>query len=76
MNLNNSELINYFNSIGLNTSNPVLLNETEKLKDKEIINENQNEIVKQLKKSWDFELVEKSFIKTANELLKDVKYYE
>ena len=76
MNLNNSELLNYFNSIGVNTSNPNLLNETEKLKDKEIINEKQNEIILQLKKSWDFELVEKSFIKTANELLKDVKYYE
>lgn len=75
-NLNNTELINYFKSIGVNTSNPHLLSDEQKLNDKNIISDNQKEIIEQLKKNWDFELVEKSFVKTANELLKDVNYYE
>ena len=75
-NLNNTELTNYFNSIGVNISNPHLLNETQIEKDKNIISDKQKEIIEQLKKNWDFELVEKSFVKTANELLKDVNYYE
>jgi hypothetical protein len=53
-----------------------LLNETQIENDKNIISNNQKEIIQQLKKNWDFELVEKSFVKTANELLKDVTYYE
>lgn len=75
-NLNNTELINYFKSIGVNTTNPHLLSDEQKLNDKNIISDNQKEIIEQLKKNWDFELVEKSFVKTANELLKDVNYYE
>lgn len=75
-NLNNTELINYFKSIGVNTSNPHLLSDEQKLNDKNIISDNQKEIIEQLKKNWDFELVEKSFVKTANELLKDVNYYD
>lgn len=75
-NLNNTELINYFKSIGVNTSNPHLLSDEQNQNDKNIISENQKEIIEQLKKNWDFELVEKSFVKTANELLKDVNYYE
>ena len=75
-NLNNTELINYFNSLGVNTSNPNLLTDEQKQNDKNIISDKQKEIIEQLKKNWDFELVEKSFIKTANELLKDVNYYE
>ena len=75
-NLSNTELINYFNSIGVNTSNPHLLSDEQKQNDKNIISDKQKEIIEQLKKNWDFELVEKSFVKTANELLKDVNYYE
>jgi hypothetical protein len=75
-NLTNTELTNYFNSIGVNTSNPHLLNKTQIENDKNIISDKQKEIIEQLKKNWDFELVEKSFIKTANEILKDVNYYE
>ena len=75
-NLNNTELINYFNSLGVNTSNPNLLTDEQKQNDKNIISDKQKEIIEQLKKNWDFELVEKSFVKTANELLKDVNYYE
>lgn len=75
-NLNNTELINYFKSIGVNTSNPHLLSDEQNQNDKNIISDNQKEIIEQLKKNWDFELVEKSFVKTANELLKDVNYYE
>jgi hypothetical protein len=75
-NLSNTELINYFNSIGVNTSNPNLLTDEQKQNDKNIISDKQKEIIEQLKKNWDFELVEKSFVKTANELLKDVNYYE
>lgn len=75
-NLNNTELINYFKSIGVNTSNPHLLSDEQNKNDKNIISDKQKEIIEQLKKNWDFELVEKSFVKTANELLKDVNYYE
>ena len=75
-NLSNTELTNYFNSIGVNISNPHLLTDEQKQNDKNIISDNQKEIIEQLKKNWDFELVEKSFVKTANELLKDVNYYE
>jgi hypothetical protein len=75
-NLNNTELTNYFNSIGVNTSNPNLLTDEQKQNDKNIISDKQKKIIEQLKKNWDFELVEKSFVKTANELLKDVNYYE
>jgi hypothetical protein len=74
-NLNNTELTNYFNSLGVNTSNPNLLTDEQKQNDKNIISDKQKEIIEQLKKNWDFELVEKSFVKTANELLKDVNYY-
>lgn len=75
-NLNNTELINYFKTIGVNTSNPHLLSDQQKQNDKNIISDNQKEIIEKLKKNWDFELVEKSFVKTANELLKDINYYE
>ena len=75
-NLNNTELINYFKSIGVNTSNPHLLSDEQNQNDKNIISDNQKEIIEKLKKNWDFKLVEKSFVKTANELLKDVNYYE
>ena len=75
-NLNNTELINYFKSIGVNTSNPHLLSDEQNQNDKNIISDNQKEIIEQLKKNWDFKLVEKSFVKTANELLKDINYYE
>lgn len=74
-NLNNTELTNYFNSLGVNTSNPNLLTDEQKQNDKNIISDKQKEIIEQLKKNWYFELVEKSFVKTANELLKDVNYY-
>jgi hypothetical protein len=75
-NLTNTELINYFNSIGVNTTNPNLLTVEQKQNDKNIITSKQKEIIEELKNNWDFELVEKSFVKTANELLKDVNYYE
>jgi hypothetical protein len=75
-NINNTELINYFNSIGVNTTNPNLLTVEQKQNDKNIITSKQKEIIEELKNNWDFELVEKSFVKTANELLKDVNYYE
>lgn len=75
-NLNNTEIINYFKSIGVNTTNPYLLTDEQIENDKNIISDKQKEIIEQLKKNWDFELVEKSFVKTANELLKDVNYYD
>lgn len=75
-NLNNTEIINYFNSLGANLKNPNLLSEFEKENNKKILTENEKEIIEKVKTSWDFNLVEKSFVKTANELLKDIKYYE
>lgn len=74
--LNNNDLINFYKSLGINISNPALLNQEQNAKDKKIISENQKEIIEKLKTNWDFEIVEKSFVKTANEFLKDISYYE
>lgn len=47
-----------------------------KKKNNEIIFKQQKEISKKFIKDWGFEVVEKSFYKTVNELIKNVNYYE
>lgn len=72
--LNNVEFDTYLKSIGLNV-NFITTKEDEK-KNNEIIFKQQKEISKKFIKDWGFEVVEKSFYKTANELIKNVNYYE
>ena len=72
--LNNVEFDTYLKSIGLNV-NFITTKEEEK-KNNEIIFKEQKEISKKFIKDWSFEVVEKSFYKTANELIKNVNYYE
>ena len=72
--LNNVEFDTYLKSIGLNV-NFITTKEDEK-KNNEIIFKQQKEISKKFIKDWSFEVVEKSFYKTANELIKNVNYYE
>ena len=68
-NLNNQDMINYFNSIGIDMNDI-----NDKNKD-EIISKNQKEIIEKLSKNWTYENVEKSFYKTATEFLNDINNY-
>ena len=72
MDLNNTELSNYFKSIGLKDWN----NEVELNDNKNIKKENQKEMIDKIQKSWNLEEVEKAFYKTANQIIKDVTNYE
>jgi hypothetical protein len=72
--LNHVEFDVYLKSLGLNV-NFITTKEEEK-KNNEIIFEKQKEISKKFIKDWSLEVVEKSFYKTANELIKNVNYYE
>jgi len=72
--LNHVEFDVYLKSLGLNV-NFITTKEEEK-KNNEIIFEKQKEISKKFVKDWSLEVVEKSFYKTANELIKNVNYYE
>ena len=72
--LNSVEFDTYLKSIGLNV-NFITTKEDEK-KNNEIIFKQQKEISKNFIKDWSLEVVEKSFYKTANELIKNVNYYE
>jgi hypothetical protein len=70
--LNNHELENYFESIGIVKYNT--LQEWEN--NKQIISDNQQEISKKVLKSWSVEDVEKSFYKSANQIIKDIENYK
>lgn len=70
MNLNNQDLNNYLESIGINTDfYKVGLN------DKKILAEKNKEMSEKIKKNWTIENVRKSFYSTANDLLKDIDNY-
>ena len=69
--LNEKELYNYFESIGLKDWK----NKSERDLNEKIINENRNEIYEKLKKNWSVEQVEKSLYSSANDLLKDIDNY-
>jgi hypothetical protein len=72
LDLNNHELENYFKSIGIEKYNT--LEEWES--NKQIISDNQQEISKKVLKSWSVEDVEKSFYKSANQIIKDIENYK
>lgn len=65
---------NYGNSIGLDFN--FVDTEDSRVKNKEIINDNQKELIEKLKKVWSFEKVEQSIYNTANEFLKDIENYK
>lgn len=72
-NLNNQELNNYLKSIGVNLefeeTKDENLNNIEKLKS------NQKEIIEKIKNNWSKSKVEKSFVKSVNEFLRDPENY-
>jgi hypothetical protein len=72
LDLNNHELENYFKSIGIHKYDT--LQEWES--NKQIISDNQQEISKKVLKSWSVEDVEKSFYKSANQIIKDIENYK
>jgi len=65
--LNNIELINYFESKGIDLSNGY--------SEKVIKQEDEQDIINKLKNEWTYEIVEKSFYNSANDLLKDIENY-
>lgn len=65
--LNHNEFIKYLKSEGINFENVIL--------DKEPIEEKQKEVLTKLKTEWSFEVVEKSFYNSANDILKEVENY-
>lgn len=72
INLNNNDLNNYFESIGLVDWKT----KTEKELNTKIIKENQKEMLDKVKKNWTIEQVEKALYNSANDFLKDVENYE
>lgn len=80
--LNHVEFDAYLKSIGINSNfirrdgKQSKENESIEKNNDEILTENQKEISKNFIKDWSLEVVEKSFYKTANELIKNVNYYE
>lgn len=65
--LNHNEFINYLKSEGLNFENVII--------DKSPIGDKQREVLTKLKTEWSFEIVEKSFYNSANDILKEVENY-
>lgn len=72
-NLNNQELSNYLKSIHVNLE----FEETkdQSLKNIELLKSNQKEIVEKMKTNWSKSKVEKSFVNTVNEFLRDAENY-
>lgn len=66
--LNNIELINYFESKGIDLTNGYC--------DKKINSEDEKDFINKIKTEWSFEIVEKSFYNSANDLLKDIENYK
>lgn len=65
--LNHNEFINYLKSEGLQFENVII--------DKSPINGKEKEVLTKLKTEWSFEVVEKSFYNSANDILKEVENY-
>lgn len=72
-NLNNQELNNYLKSIGVNLE----FEETKEqsLKNEDVLKSNQKEIIEKIKNNWSKLKVEKSFVKSVNEFLRDPENY-
>lgn len=71
MNLNNQDINNYLESIGINTD----MFDFSKNDNEKILNDNEKEIALKLKQFWNYEKVEKSFYNTANQFLKETENY-
>jgi hypothetical protein len=71
-NLNEQDLQNYFESIGLVDWK----NTKEREANEQLLKNNEKEIVEKCKKNWTLERVEKSLINSANDFLKDVDNYK
>jgi len=74
MSLNQIDFENYIKSIGM--SNDFLADKQTALKDNEILNKNQKEIIEKLGKFWTLEKIEKSMYNTCNEFIKDIENYK
>lgn len=72
-NLNNQELNNYLKSIGINLE----FEETKEQSSKNIekLKSNEKEIIEKIKNNWSKSKVEKSFVKSVNEFLRDPENY-
>jgi len=66
--LNNTDKINYLKSLNIDLNGIDLQNEN-------LTNEMQKEFIEKLKTNWSYDLLEKSFLKTANEFINDVDNY-
>jgi hypothetical protein len=71
-NLNEQDLQNYFESIGLVDWK----NTKEREANEQLLKDYEKEIVEKCKKNWTLEKVEKSLINSANDFLKDVENYK
>lgn len=72
-NLNNQELNNYLKSIDINLE---FTETAEQLKNnEELLKSNQKEIIKKIKSNWSKLKVEKSFVNTINEFIRDDENY-
>ena len=71
-NLNEQDLQNYFESIGMVNWK----NTKEKEANELLLKAHQKEIVEKCKKNWTLEKVEKSLINSANDFLKDIDNYK
>lgn len=69
--INNHNLLNYFNSIGLKDWK----NEKELLENKTIIKEHQKQMIENIKDSYSTKKVRNKLGNTVNDLLKNIKYY-
>jgi hypothetical protein len=68
------EFDSYLKSIGINVN--FVHSKLDAKNNDDIIIKQQKEIAKKFIKDWSFEAVEKSFYKTANQIIKNMNYYE
>jgi hypothetical protein len=71
---NQVEFDTYLKSIGINVN--FVHSNADAKNNEDIIIKQQKEIAKKFIKDWSFEAVEKSFYKTANQIIKNINYYE
>ena len=74
--LNDKEIINYFNSLGIKEYDGKIETIEDLEKNKELVSTNQQEIIKKLNSSYEFKSVEKSFNRTIYEMLMDLNNYK
>jgi len=69
--LNTFDYFNYLESIGIKKDDSISSVEI----NKKIIEQNQSEMVEKILTNWNFETVETSFYRTANQIIKDLDSY-